>query len=116
MFALSARRPRYDEGESLDLPQRDVTTLALELASVLPLQHGMIEHPRGADEIDPMSSEIVVPPGFIPLEHSRPQHSLSAASGPWERRSLCTARGRLARECKREGVPSGPLRGQILLP
>jgi len=73
MLALPARGPRHHEREPLDLAERDIAALAHELAGVLPFQHGGVEHPRGADEIDPVGGEIVVPPGFVPLEHSRPQ-------------------------------------------
>jgi len=73
MLAFAARGPRHHQRQAFDLAERDVAAFAHELAGVLTLQHGGVEHPRCADEIDPVGGEIVIPPGFVPLEHARPQ-------------------------------------------
>jgi hypothetical protein len=46
--------------------------LAVHLAGVFALKHGIVEHPRGAHEIDAVFGEIPAAEFVVPLEHESP--------------------------------------------
>jgi hypothetical protein len=63
------------------MADRDASFLAMELAIVLALQNRILEHARGAHEVDPVVGEIVLPRLLVPLEHCRPFSALSRTPG-----------------------------------
>ncbi len=51
------------------MTERDHPLLAMEFPAVLALEHGVVEHPRGAHEIDAVIGEILAAEFVVPLEH-----------------------------------------------
>jgi hypothetical protein len=45
------------------------TPLAVELARILTLEHGIVEHDRSTDEIDAVLGDILLAASLLPLEH-----------------------------------------------
>ncbi len=54
------------------MPDGDKTLLAMEAARVFTLEHRVVEHQGGADEVDAVQRHILPSSGLFPLEHSRP--------------------------------------------
>ncbi len=54
------------------MSDRDEALLAMEAAGVFTLEHRIVEHQGGADEVDAVKRHILPASGFFPLEHSRP--------------------------------------------
>ena len=82
------------------MPDRHEALLAVKTARVFPLQHRIVEHQGGADEIDAVKRHILPASGFFPFEHSRPLRAVSPAG--------YTAAGRFG-----EGGPPAPRRARL---
>jgi hypothetical protein len=61
------------------MSDRDETLLAMEAARVFALEHRVVEHQGGADEVDAVKRHVLPASGFFPLEHSRPLRAVSPA-------------------------------------
>ena len=48
------------------------TPFAMEAVEVFPLEHRIVEHLRGADEVDAVLPHVLLPARLFPLEHERP--------------------------------------------
>jgi hypothetical protein len=51
------------------MTERMKTALAVELAGILALQHGVVEHHSSTDEIDAVLGDILLAARLLPLEH-----------------------------------------------
>jgi hypothetical protein len=59
------------------MPDRHEALLAVEAAGVFALEHRIVEHQGGADEVDAVKRHILPASGFFPLEHSRPLRAVA---------------------------------------
>ena len=63
------------------MTDRDEAPLAVEAARVFALEHRIVEHLSGADEVDAVKRHILPSSGLFPLEHSRPLRAVPVFSG-----------------------------------
>ena len=63
------------------MAERHEALFPMEAVDVLTLEYGIVEHLRGADEVDTILPHVVLPARLFPLEHERPLRTRPDASG-----------------------------------